>query len=79
MRLSRFLKRSSVGSLRISAGVSIPSLESCIMKAIFCKFSPISRDLEIFTLPSIVRRVKRSRLVFIAQAFRAQSAHYYRP
>ena len=41
-----------------------------------CKFSPTSWDLEIFTLPLIVGRVKRSRLVFIPWALKAQSVHY---
>ena len=45
------------------------------MKAFFGKFSSISRDLEIFTVPRIVGRVKRSLLVFIPKAFRAKSVH----
>ena len=31
----------------------------------FGKFSPIPKDMEIFTVPRIVGRVKRSQLVFI--------------
>ena len=45
------------------------------MKAFFGKFSSISRDLEIFTVPRIVGRVKRSLMVFIPKAFRAKSVH----
>ncbi len=40
------------------------------MNAFFSIFSLISRDLEIFTVPRVVGRVGRSRLVFIPQAFR---------
>ena len=45
------------------------------MQAFFGKFSPVSRDLEIFTVPRIVGRMRESRMIFIPSAFRAQSAH----
>ena len=45
------------------------------MKAFLGKFSSISRDLEIFTVPRLVGRVKRSLLVLIPKAFRAKSVH----
>ena len=64
MRFKSFLERSSVGSLRTSASVSFQDMRAA-NESLFCKFIPISRDLEIFPLPRIVGQVKRSRLVFI--------------
>ena len=39
------------------------------MKAFFGKFSPISRDLEIFTVPRIVGRVKRFQFLEVTEEF----------
>ena len=60
-----FLKRSNVGSLRISAGGIIACFECSIIKTFLCKFCRVRGGLKTFTMLCYVGRVERPRFKFV--------------